>query len=248
MAPSVLISIPHQGMVAAGLVHFIAATIGRGNIYGIVTPEKKPFAVARNHQAKLFLDTPATHCLFIDSDTIPPPGTVDRLLGYDQAIVGLPVPAAGRGGTAWPVALLDTGCDDEHGTRRHAVAYEAITRGGLIDVDGMGLACCLIRRDVFEALSPPWFVDQLTPEGGLHLEADLWFCRRAREAGFQPRMSCEGGLISPICGHMKLRDVSDSLRAWGDLDGELHEATIAEHREVAARRRMDRAAPLASTA
>lgn len=233
MSARVLISVPHQGQVAAGLLHFLAGALGAGHVYGVATPEKKPFAVARNWQVTEFLGTEATHLFCIDADVVPPPTAVETLLGYDEAIVGLPVPAAGRGGTAWPVALMDTGRDDRSGTRRHAVPYEAIREGGLVDVDGMGMACCLIRRDVLEALEPPWFVDQLTPAGGLHLEADLWFCRRARAAGYQPRIAFPHGLQSQVCGHWKSRDLAASLRAWGSLHGEDHEAAVRAHREAA---------------
>jgi hypothetical protein len=56
---------------------------------------------------------------------------------------------------------------------------------GLQEVDMMGAGCLLVRRDVFERLSPPWFDFTINQETDaiIHSE-DTSFCEQARAAGF----------------------------------------------------------------
>ena len=51
---------------------------------------------------------------------------------------------------------------------------------GLISVDGIGLGCCLVKRDVFDKIPEPWF--ELPPLSDL--TEDLFFCDKAKKAGF----------------------------------------------------------------
>ena len=48
---------------------------------------------------------------------------------------------------------------------------------GIVPVDVTGAACICIRRDVLEAIEPPWFLIEGMGE-------DVYFCRKAKEAGF----------------------------------------------------------------
>lgn len=48
----------------------------------------------------------------------------------------------------------------------------------LIEVGSVGFGCILIRRRVFEAMEPPYFVP-------LPAHEDIQFCKKAREAGFK---------------------------------------------------------------
>jgi hypothetical protein len=49
----------------------------------------------------------------------------------------------------------------------------------LMEVDGCGMHFCLIRRDVIEAIEPPWFKRNQAGAG-----EDFYFCRKVKEAGF----------------------------------------------------------------
>jgi GT2 family glycosyltransferase len=62
---------------------------------------------------------------------------------------------------------------------------------GLMEVDGIGTGCLLIRRKVFEAMAEPWF--SYRDEGS----EDLYFCREAKRAGF--KIHLDRGLV---CGHV----------------------------------------------
>lgn len=54
----------------------------------------------------------------------------------------------------------------------------------LVEVEHAGSSGMLIRREVIEALEPPWFeLGRL--DDGRRISEDVNFCRRAREAGFK---------------------------------------------------------------
>jgi GT2 family glycosyltransferase len=62
---------------------------------------------------------------------------------------------------------------------------------GLIEIQGVGMACTLIKRKVLETVQKPYFF----PEP--NIGEDLSFCIRAREAGY--KIYCDTNLI---CGHV----------------------------------------------
>lgn len=51
------------------------------------------------------------------------------------------------------------------------------------EVAAVGTGAILIRREVLEALEPPWFATG-SDENGINVGEDIIFCERAREAGF----------------------------------------------------------------
>lgn len=63
-----------------------------------------------------------------------------------------------------------------------------ISSSDIVEVDGVGLAVCLIKTDVFKKLEQPWFdiswkrdkENKLYPQG-----EDLYFCSIAKNAGFK---------------------------------------------------------------
>lgn len=55
---------------------------------------------------------------------------------------------------------------------------------GLIEVDSTGTAGMLIHRRVFEAIEPPWFWHGEDLRNGSYIADDIFFCARAKEAGF----------------------------------------------------------------
>jgi len=84
-----------------------------------------------------------------NSDTIPPSDGLKKLWRWNKPIVsGLyfrKVPPFYPVMSIWNVSM---------GGLSPVIAWED---GKLIPVDGVGMGFCLIRRDVFQALKPPWF-------------------------------------------------------------------------------------------
>ena len=119
---------------------------------------------------------------FIEDDTVPPKGALEKLLNAEGDI-----------------AAIDYGVN----------GWGCITRGKIDgEIKWCGLGCTLVKRRVFEALEKPYFRDDLqlrlndmtwipAPEnryGG----QDIWFSCKAREKGFKIVQ------IQGECKHLKL--------------------------------------------
>jgi FkbM family methyltransferase len=61
--------------------------------------------------------------------------------------------------------------------------YEQIA-GGIHNVAGVGMGCCLIKSDVFRTLQYPWFEYHSALDHANTLSEDVDFCNKARVAGF----------------------------------------------------------------
>lgn len=68
----------------------------------------------------------------------------------------------------------------------------------LMEVDETGTAGMLIKREVFDALEFPFFSNVYQEDGSL-LSDDIYFCRKAREAGFKIHVD-----TSVLLGHIAL--------------------------------------------
>jgi len=130
----------------------------------------KPLDSARNHiAAQALADKAVTHLLWIDSDMSfrNAPDALTRLLAHHVPIVS---------------ALYYS---KDFPFRPHA--YKADGKGryepiqdypeGLFAADGVGLGFCLIQREVFEKLPPPYFHYDEATKLGEH----LYFSKKARE-------------------------------------------------------------------
>jgi hypothetical protein len=169
-------------------------------------------ATARNALANIFLrDKEATHLLFIDSDMGGDVDLFQRLFAFEGPMAG--VICAERN------LNLDTlmeeakkGSSRERATAlasRFVVALppgDVAFKNGFCRVESMGLACVLVRRDVFDTLIAKglarkiptgrlaahgigpemWdFFSEIEREDGSRLSEDYSFCRRVSEAAFE---------------------------------------------------------------
>jgi hypothetical protein len=83
------------------------------------------------------------------------------------------------------------------------------TEPGLIEVDSTGTAGMLIHRRVFDALEPPWFWHG-EGKDGFYLADDIFFCARAREAGFKIHVD-----TSTVISHLAVLEVAPHFNgAW----------------------------------
>jgi hypothetical protein len=133
---------------------------------------------ARNKLVREALENPeATHVLFVDSDHMFPMDSLRQLIRRDKEIVGCfyekrqaPYGIAGEFAESHIDVMKDTGL-------KRAV----IIPGGFI----------LVRRDVYEKLSPPWYREIYTEYGKIAtnpdglMSEDTYFCKSAHEAGLE---------------------------------------------------------------
>jgi hypothetical protein len=164
--------------------------------------EGQSVATARNLLAAHVLQAPhkPDYMLMVDSDATWHPAAVERLMSRHLAMVtgciyyrGLPpVPTWGR--------YTGKNQDGHHvyhfGWAIRQIMNQVRRQGldtdtpnalclpksehDLVEIDGCGMHFCLIRRDVLEAIEPPWFEAGSTLSG-----EDFYFCRKVRAAGFQ---------------------------------------------------------------
>jgi hypothetical protein len=112
-------------------------------------------ARVRSRAARLFLEaTDADFLLFVDSDVSFDPSVVRKLVALDLPIVSLPYP---KRHIHWSRAALAM----SEGLSPEAGAYDYVLRtvrpeevkGELVEVEGVGMGCTLIRRDVLREMT-----------------------------------------------------------------------------------------------
>jgi len=118
----------------------------------------------------------ATHLLWIDADHAFPSDTAHRLLAHGRPYVG--INATTRAAPIKPTALKGPGKPLE--TVRHSKGLERVWR--------MGFGIVLIETRVFQSMPKPWFLLEYFEKDGEpgYLGADVYFCEKAKQYGFQP--------------------------------------------------------------
>jgi hypothetical protein len=121
------------------------------------------------------LERNATHILFWDDDIIPPNDGLMTLLSRDLDMVSGFCTTRGR--PVIPCAYRAT--DDGR--------YQSLTEfvEGVQEVDAIGCAFTLIKRQVFEALPAPWFQFICSADIRRNVSEDIYFCRMMKKAGFR---------------------------------------------------------------
>ena len=128
----------------------------------------------RDQLAEMALAAGSTHILWLDSDMMFPPDTVQRLLAHDAPIV------AGNYVTRqyphktvaythmhdWRSYVINTGKQDP------------------ISVAAVGMGCMLVNTAVIREMPRPRFQTMWIPETDDHMGEDFYFCSRAKELGF----------------------------------------------------------------
>jgi len=201
------------------------------------TYDSHPISVARNEAVEEFLKNPKfTHLFFIDSDSVPKADVVIRLLQHDKLVVsGWYLSRAGSG---LPVVMHIIGKErpklEELIVKPKAFPdYKAYTleellttpkdkKTGLVQVDGVGAGCLLIKREVFSHLSKPYFYeDHLQKSFG----EDLFF-------GY----NC---LLNKVPIYIDINAFCEHF-AWGLIGMRHVQAIIRRNRQIAKQRQMMR--------
>lgn len=144
--------------------------------------------VGRSSFAYLALQDPeVTHLYFMDSDVVPPDGTLQKLYDYDLPIVAGIYPMltdqlvwSFKAGGEW-------------------VSAKEPLPDGLIKATAIGGSTLLVKREVFEKMERPWFKIVYKPidENGRCYDfgEDEYFSREAIKAGYDimvdPKIICD---------------------------------------------------------
>lgn len=155
---------------------------------------------ARNRLAEYTITEEYEWLWFMDDDHAFPPSLLQMLLRHDLPLV-VPV-CLMRTAPFTPVTFTDE-VDADNG--KYLPAYlPGMPDEGLIELAGGGCAGMLIRREVLEAIEPPWF--EYT-----HVSEDLIFCEKAKAAGF--KLYCD---LSARLGHITTATVTPVTTAEGE--------------------------------
>lgn len=134
--------------------------------------------IARERIACHALEGGFTHVMFIDSDMVFPPDLITKLIGYDKDIIG--AMAFQRKPPYGPCFYkkLTLGRPGE-------ITCEPLTEygRGLYEIQGIGMACTLIKTDVFKTIYAQQGSESFAPISGYG--EDMSFCLRARRAGLK---------------------------------------------------------------
>ena len=139
----------------------------------------------------------ATHLLFVDADTVPSKNAIDLLLGMNVDIACGIVPVYKATKTFWNVMPVDESVAEGF------MPKDSLTLSSKpLLVRKAGPACMLIKRNVLEKLSFPYFRNDCEKIGSVtnflmrlpYTAGDFYFCEQIMKAGFeiwaQPKVRC----------------------------------------------------------
>lgn len=127
---------------------------------------------AREQAVEFMTENGHDWIFFLDSDMVPDADVIEKLLARN-----VPIASAMAFKRTQPYQPCFYPSIKFNG-KEAEVEIPKTWEQGLFEVDGVGMACCLIRREVFENTPRPWFFPIPV------LAEDLGFCMRAREAGY----------------------------------------------------------------
>lgn len=115
----------------------------------------------------------------VDSDIAFAPDTLKKFLSYDKDMVtGLYIQRIqGK-------HCVEVMRKNQWGGVAH-VPYEELKGQGLVQVDGCGFGCVLIKRQVFDAIPYPHFVYKSAIDHANTISEDVYFCQQARARNFE---------------------------------------------------------------
>lgn len=169
-------------------------------------------ATARNRATSKAFELGADYLLMIDNDVVIPKHGLTSMLSRGKDVV-LGLYARRDNDNVYHGRTCIYKLYDEKGeayydypTESGYTAEEVAQlkeSGAAVRVHGGGLGCALIKMDVFNRISWPWFKWVIYEDGHGTLSEDLYFCEQCRMAGINiftdPQVTC---------GHM-LRHVQD---------------------------------------
>jgi hypothetical protein len=123
----------------------------------------------------------AEYLLWLDSDITFPATTAMRLMAHDEPVVACnyirrQLPAKG---VAYEVI----------GDWNNPLPFDIYNH--LVEVQGVGMGCMLIRTDIFSQIPKPWFEFGWSPDSNDHLGEDMILCQKIAAAGYSVKIDSQ---------------------------------------------------------
>lgn len=185
----VFLGLPHTGLYNYQAVYGLL-NLQSPNICGFVMLGNCLVYEARKQIVENAFKANPTHIFFVDSDMMLEAGCIEKLLAHDKDIVSM---------TAFKRQAPYTPCFFNRVDENGYVPFYDYPENQLIEVKASGLACTLIKIEVFNKLGANCFY----PEHGIYGE-DLAFCQRAKAAGYKIYVD-----TNLICGHLETYPITD---------------------------------------
>jgi len=179
--PSIMIAVPAMEMVNAEFAQHLAMAaanmVANGirincafNIGSVVT-------IARRNLVDIFLKSDFDYIWWVDSDMKFPVDAPMKLLARQKDIVGVNYRRRRFPNANFTGMMGNAGKFTEFQTTDNSPSME------LIDVLPHG--CVLVKREVYEKVPQPHYLQEYIPELNLEIGEDIYFCQQAQKAGYQ---------------------------------------------------------------
>ena len=203
-----IIGVPHTGLVPMEFVKSLLA-LNRPDDVGIFDVPKSAIHVAREMLVTRMMKDPECEWIFfIDDDMEFRPDILERLLSHNAPAV---TAMAFKRIAPYTPCFYEKCELTEKGVYLKPYEFDDVPKEPFL-VEACGAACMLIRREVFEKISYPWFLP--LPFTG----EDISFCLQLKKSGIPILVDPK-----PIVGHIESRsiDVYDYLEYNGRIEGAL---------------------------
>lgn len=168
------VGIPNSGSIRTLTVFSLIQALKQLDCeYDLIFKEGSILHWNREYIVKLAIERGCTHVLFVDSDMAFEKDTITRLIDKNKDIIGVHYNLRKDPPTT-------TVHMDKEKKARVAIDHP----DGLLTCDAVGTGLLLVNLDVFKKLSHPWFFWESDGNGEVVMGEDYWFCKKAREAGF----------------------------------------------------------------
>ena len=229
---NVALCIPTLGPPTWGLFDSMAqfqAQYQPHNVDVMRPPRPLPVDVARSWLVQQVIEREYDYLWFVDQDCAFLPGTLDRLMKWGTPITGA-LCLMRNSLACWPMCYGERIAEGED--RWRILAQEAhdylreyadvqtnepqlidpIPDGSLVPVTFTGCHCLLIKREVFDKVTYPWF-------SGIPGQEDRNFCLKAAAAGYQVHVDFST-FVGHITGERSLGvfDFMAHFRYWAELE------------------------------
>lgn len=159
--------------LAVMTAHFCGST--KGNEMILLTSLGTLVGDQREGLAEEAIQSGATHILWLDTDMRFPKDLPIRLAKHNKPIVACNYPTRKA-----PIATVAFDWAD---SKRDRILTKADSTG-LEKCAAVGMGAMLVDTEVFSKIDRPWHFIPYNPKTQRMVGEDIWFCQRAREAGY----------------------------------------------------------------